>query len=860
MIRVIGLEAMLHISFSLAAFVFSVVLFILVCALGTGQVHRNLTFRTLTVIIVLGNLLSMLDNIFRDAGIFPTPYWIQLLLLLLVYVANILLTYYMASYMEGFFDDFALKDRFHIINSFLVFSALLFTLIFYLRQLLCFKGDAILNTVPIWVRVLLGYVYELYFLVYTLVLFIAFSKKLSRRARYTSVAAFTVVIGSVLFELVNTFGIGSGILYNYFGAVIGLYIFYIGVETPDYRNLLQSMTDLDTARQAADEANRSKSDFLANMSHEIRTPINGVLGMNEMILREAEDKNILTYAENIRNAGNILLGLINDILDFSKIEAGRIEIIPADYDLATVINDLINIIQTRADAKGLLLNLDFDRSMPKHLNGDEVRVKQVITNILTNAVKYTEKGSVTFSIGYEKLEDDPDSVLLKVAVKDTGIGIKEEDLPKLFSEFERIEEKRNRNIEGTGLGMSITKSLLKLMGSTLEVESVYGVGSTFSFSLKQKVVSWDELGNYETAYQAHLDEHSRYQEKFTAPDVRILVVDDNQMNLLVFRSLLKQTLITVDTACDGDTGLRLAGENKYDLIFLDHMMPGKDGIETLHELRQKETGPNVNTPAICLTANAISGAREKYIDVGFESYISKPINTNELEKLFLEYLPKSKIKEPAEGSCAMPLQPLSVPEDLKSLTEYSLDVASAIEKSGCVDVYRSLLKVFYETTDERSRELDRYREEADFRSYTTLVHSLKSSLRIIGAADLGEEAQKLEDAGKKEDGEYINRYHDGFLDRYIKLKEPLAALFDTQEDGDKEEADEDRMAKAYERIRNAAEDLDYDSLSAVFEEMSSYRIPSKDRELWDKLREACDQFEYDDILSMLNAPINTVSI
>ena len=206
------------------------------------------------------------------------------------------------------------------------------------------------------------------------------------------------------------------------------------------------------------------------------------------------------------------------------------------------------------------------------------------------------------------------------------------------------------------------------------------------------------------------------------------------------------------------------------------------------------------------------------------------------------------------------MQPLSIPEDLKGLTEYSLDVASAIEKSGCVDVYRSLLKVFYETTDERSHELDRYREEADFRSYTTLVHSLKSSLRIIGAADLGEEAQKLEDAGKKEDGEYINRYHDDFLERYKMLKEPLAALFDTQEDGDKEEAGADRMAKAYERIRNAAEDLDYDSLSAVFEEMSSYSIPANDRTLWDKLREACDQFEYDDILSMLNDPINTVSI
>ena len=268
--------------------------------------------------------------------------------------------------------------------------------------------------------------------------------------------------------------------------MLGLYIFYIGVETPDYQNLLRSISDLDEARRAADEANRSKSDFLANMSHEIRTPINAVLGMNEMILREAEDDNILLYADNIQNAGGTLLGLINDILDFSKIEAGRLEIIPVDYDLSAVIHDLVNMIHNRADEKGLKLKLEFNRNIPRLLNGDEVRVKQIITNILTNAVKYTEEGSISFILDYTGCEADPDSIMLKVAVKDTGIGIKSEDLPKLFSEFERIEEKRNRNIEGTGLGMSITNSLLKMMNSSLKVDK--GLSAVIPWAISELLI------------------------------------------------------------------------------------------------------------------------------------------------------------------------------------------------------------------------------------------------------------------------------------------------------------------------------------------------------------------------------------
>lgn len=852
MINIIGMEAMLHISFSLAAFVFSVVLYILVCALGTGQTHKNLKFRTLTITIVIGNLISILDNIFRDSGMFPTPPQIQLALLLLVYLANILLTYYMALYMEGFFDEFRLKRVFFIINTGMVFSSIVFTVAAYMRQIILYDGEEIVDKVPIQFRVILGYVYELYFLLYVVALFLIFRKKLSGRARWTSISAFLVAISGVLFELLNTFGITSGILYNYFGAVLALYIFYIGVETPDYLNLLQSMRDLDAARQAADAANRSKSDFLANMSHEIRTPINTVLGMNEMILREAEDDTILTYSENIQNAGTTLLGLINDILDFSKIDAGKIEIIPAKYDLSELIKGLVAMISIRADEKGLILNLDFDKSIPKFLYGDEVRVKQVITNILTNAVKYTEKGSVSFSMGYEKAEDDPESIILNVAVADTGIGIRSEDIPKLFSEFERIEEKRNRNIEGTGLGMSITQSLLKLMDSSLRVESTYGVGSTFSFTLKQKVIDWEELGDYEALYSEKSTGRRKYQAKFTAPEACILVVDDNKMNLMVFTSLIKQTLVRVDTADGADDGLFLAGKNKYDIIFLDHMMPKKDGIETLHELRSDENNPNIDTPIICLTANAISGAREQYRAEGFSDYLSKPIDASELENMLIDHLPESKILGPSDTVSGKGSEKGTLPKELSVLKNYDIDVKTGIKNSEGVDAYLSLLKVFYESMDEVSEELERFYSEEDLREYTIRIHSLKSSARIIGADMLGDEAQRLENAGKKEDRIYIRDHHDAFMKKYRQLEEPLSFISGGNEKKDvRDEADIKLLESTYKEIKKAAEAMDINELDEIFRKMESYVIPKTEADKWDQIRSAYDRFDYSAILSAL---------
>ena len=321
------------------------------------------------------------------------------------------------------------------------------------------------------------------------------------------------------------------------------------------------------------------------------------------------------------------------------------EIIDDDYNFASLLNDIVNMVQRKADEKHLTFILDVDKEIPKCLRGDDLRIKQVIINILSNAVKYTKEGSVTFSIHSSKCVDSPDYVMLHVSVKDTGIGIKKEDLDKLFVAFDRIEEKKNRNIEGTGLGMAIAQSFLNMMDSKIQVESEYGKGSEFSFDLKQKVVKWEPLGDFDAAFKSFLKERKRYMVSFVAPDAKILVVDDNEVNLKVFVNLLRQTKIQVDTAESGDTCIALFKQNFYDLIFLDHMMPGKDGIETIKEMKEYKDTPNQNTPIICLTANAVSGMRDMYINAGFDDYLTKPIDTGKLESMLLAYLPSDLVKK-----------------------------------------------------------------------------------------------------------------------------------------------------------------------------------------------------------------------
>ena len=407
------------------------------------------------------------------------------------------------------------------------------------------------------------------------------------------------------------------------------------------RGLNRKLAD---AAEAANQANEAKSHFLSTMSHDIRTPMNAIIGMDEMILRSSQDEEILTYAENIKTAGNTLLGIIKDILDFSKIEAGKMELVPVDYNFVSLLNDLVNMVQCKAEEKGLTFELEVDKNIPRIMNGDEIRIKQVITNILSNAVKYTKQGGITFSISSEKIEEHPEEVVLHVSIKDTGIGIKKEDLDKLFVAFERIEEKKNRNVEGTGLGMAIAQSFLNMMGSKMQVESEYGVGSEFSFDLNQRVVNWEPMGEFDTAFKRFRSERKQYRVKFTAPKARILVVDDTEINLKVFTSLLSKTKMQIETADSGDACIHLFKKNHYDLIFLDHMMPNKDGLETIKEMKTLQDTPNTDTPVICLTANAISGMREMYIEAGFHDYLTKPIDTSRLENMILRYLPSNLIE------------------------------------------------------------------------------------------------------------------------------------------------------------------------------------------------------------------------
>ncbi len=411
------------------------------------------------------------------------------------------------------------------------------------------------------------------------------------------------------------------------GSIVGLAIIFM------------DMTEIVSALERAETADRAKSNFLAKMSHEIRTPINAILGLNEVILRESGERETVSYAEDIQTAGKTLLALINDILDFTKVEEGKMEILPTQYELGSVINDLVNMIRSRAEEKGLNFHVFVDETTPHVLFGDEIRIRQCALNLLTNAVKYTEKGSVTLTVGYEELSTE--KILLKFCVADTGIGLKQADMDRLCSPFARLEESRNRTIEGTGLGLSITKQLLSLMGGSLKVDSIYGEGSEFSFAIEQPVVKWWPIGEFTGRFRTDEAPAAARRESFHAPDARVLVVDDVPVNLTVVRGLLKKTQVAVDTATSGAEAIKMAAARRYDAIFIDHMMPGMDGIETLREMKKFPWGSD--TVFIALTANAISGSRKRYIDAGFSDYLSKPVDGEKLEETLLKYLPQGKI-------------------------------------------------------------------------------------------------------------------------------------------------------------------------------------------------------------------------
>lgn len=432
-----------------------------------------------------------------------------------------------------------------------------------------------------------------------------------------------------------------------------------------YEEKSRHSDELREAIDAAAKANRAKSDFLANMSHEIRTPINAIMGMNEMILREGKEPVIREYAQNIDSASKALLSLVNDILDFSKVEAGKIDILPGNYRLGNLLSEVSTMINMKAEQKKLSFIINVGKDLPNELEGDAVRIRQVLINLLNNAVKYTNDGGITMTITGEKLAEASDITVFRFAVADTGIGIKPEDMKNLFKNFVRLDLNRNRSVEGTGLGLALTKRLAQAMGGDVEVTSEYGVGSTFTLVLPQKVVGTAKVGNFLATGKDNARHQEGHKVSFVAPEANVLVVDDRELNLMVVSGLLKETKVNVVTANSGPKSLELMKKESFDLVLMDHMMPEMSGIEAM-EQGKKIPGYD-NIPFIVLTANAIVGMREMYISKGFVEYLSKPIDGDLLEETLRRYLPPEKIKivsrEPEPEPAPAPAPPPKVSWD-----------------------------------------------------------------------------------------------------------------------------------------------------------------------------------------------------
>ena len=571
----------------------------------------------------------------------------------------------------------------------------------------------------------------------SIVLLISYRKKLEKRLLISIWLFMLFIIAGYILQVVF---FQKTLLVFYMFSLAAMTSLFV-VETPDYSKLSEALKEVEEQKRRADVANKAKSEFIAKMSHEIRTPINAVIGMDEMILRDSKEAEIKGYAFDIKNAAEALLSTINDILDLSKVESGKMEIVPVDYDVSSMINDVSNMIEFRAKEKGLEFIVDIDENIPSRLK-----------------------------------------CILYISVKDTGMGIRKEDKEKLFEQYSRLDMEKNRNIEGTGLGMSITLQLLNLMNSNLKVNSVYGEGSEFYFYLTQPITNDTPIGSLQDRIKEQKSSYN-YGVSFIAPKAKILLVDDNYMNRKVARSLLRDTLIRIDEAAGGYECIECVKDTHYDVILLDHMMPDLDGIKTFRMMRDNDMYKCKGTPVVALTANMIAGAKEMYEREGFDSFLGKPIRPERLEELLIELIPDELVEviDNSKASEDVSNDASGADSNIKLPYVEGIDIENALLHLGNVSLVEDMIVDYTKQSKKDANKLEAYYKNItddiditdNLRQYMVLVHSMKNSAAMIGAITISELAKLLEYAARDERVDTLTHLHGVFIEENDKLIERI---------------------------------------------------------------------------------------
>jgi signal transduction histidine kinase/CheY-like chemotaxis protein len=632
-----------------------------------------------------------------------------------------------------------------------------------------------------------------------------------------------------------------------------------------YRTMINEIVKL---KQKAEEGSRTKSEFLATMSHEIRTPLNAIIGFSEILLEQELPKNTIIDLEKIHSSGSVLLGIISDILDISKIETGNLELIPVNYTIPSLINDTVHLNLIRIGSKPIVFELDVDETVPLGFFGDELRVKQILNNLLSNAFKYTTEGKVILQVRWTPAPGRAGSneagrqVMLSFRVTDTGQGIKKEDIPKLFLQYHQLNARANRNVEGTGLGLMITKNLAEMMHGSIQVESEYGKGSAFTATVLQDITDPSPIGR-ETAKnlrQFRFIDSRRRQRRTIArtrmPGGMVLVVDDVQTNLDVARGLLLPYGLSIDGVKSGQEAIdrirsivEHSGTSRYDLIFMDHMMPGMDGIDAALRIRSIDSDYTRNVPIIALTANALAGSRETFLENGINDFLAKPIDIQKMDLMLEKWIPREKQIKYSEEAAP---EPGFSPADTERIPEIEgVDTRAGLANTGgSLPVYRQILSVYAADALERLPRIRAAAEAGEFAAYTTMVHALKGISRSIGAADLGETAARLEEAGRAGDRAVILEETGVFLSALQTLTDRIAAALDKSAAGETGGTASISAAQAGE-LKDAILEMDTEKVNRLLTEYLSLPLEKAVKELVAGIEQDVLLFEYESAVAKL---------